>query len=334
MQSSTQLIEITKNLKILFELNSSPGDSVLILTDSVQDSDVWMALATAGRSFGCEVTIAIMADPRESHIDPPPVAVAEAMKVADMTISATSKEFHTGGHFLHAIFAGRKFIVMEEVTADMLLGPSTKADYHLMNDVGPKLKEIMDKGGKWRITSETGTDYTCEVKPGTGRWMAAKADKNSNHWGAAFACFPDGEFGADPIRGSGSGMVVWDASVHYPHGLLSRPIELTIKDGKVEKIEGGTEAQQLIDFMKEHGGSSPNNEFDIELSMGYNPKCPVTGVLRSDKKAYGKIHTAIGDIQQGHLHIDGVTRKPTIHIDNELFVENGLIKIPPLDSWV
>ena len=144
---------------------------------------------------------------------------------------------------------------------------------------------------------------------------------------------PDGEFGADPIKGTGNGRIVWDTSVHHPTGLLKDPIILTVEKGVVTSIEGGREAGQLRDFIKKYG-AGPNNDFDMELSIGFNPQCPLTGVLRTDKKHYGKIHTAIGDLHKGELHIDGVTRDPTITIDNQVVVEKGIIRIPPLDSWI
>jgi leucyl aminopeptidase (aminopeptidase T) len=332
MMQSMQITEMAKNTRILFELNAKPSDTVLIVTDSAQDVSVWMAVAIAGRAYGCEITTALMADPRESHLAPPPTPLIGAMKEADLTIAATSKEFHTGGHFKHATENGHKFIIMEGVTADMLMGSAVKADYHLMNEVGPRLKKIMDRGGKWRITSDTGTDFTCEVEPQTGKYMAAKADPANNPRHVAWAAFPDGEFGASPVRGTGNGTVAWDTSVHYPRGLLPSPILLKVRNGRVESIEGGVEARQLSEFIKEHGVGK-NDEFDIELSIGFNPKCPITGLLRTDKKHYGKIHTAIGDFRKGDLHIDGVTRKPTIEIDGELFMEDGVIKVPPLDTW-
>jgi 2,5-dihydroxypyridine 5,6-dioxygenase len=331
--AESQLIELTKNVKVVYELNAREGDSVLIVTDSAQDPLVWSAIAAAGRFYGCEVTIIMMADPRESHRVPPPKSVMESMKVADLTISATSKEFHTGGFFKVALDAGHKFLVMEGVTPAILLGPAVKADYRLMNEVGPKLKERMDRGGRWHITSETGTDYTCQTKPGSGRWMAAQATAANNSWGFALAAFPDGEFGADPIRGTGEGVVVWDTSVHHPVGLLREPIRLTIHEGRVAKIEGGVEAQQFSEYLKEFSVGT-NDEFDIELSIGFNPKSPLTGILRTDKKHYGKIHTAIGDDHKGQLHVDGVTRKPTITIDGEVLVDKGVIKVPPLDAWL
>jgi leucyl aminopeptidase (aminopeptidase T) len=191
----------------------------------------------------------------------------------------------------------------------------------------------MDQGGEWHITSETGTDFKCQAKPKTGRWMAAKADRLNNSWGAALASFPDGEFGADPVRGTGNGRVVWDTSVHYPPGLLREPIILTVAQGFVTNIEGGEEARQLIEYIKKYG-DKPNNEFDMELSIGFNPQCPLTGILRTDKKHYGKIHTAIGDLHKGQLHIDGVTREPTISINDQIVVEKGVIRIPPLDTWI
>ena len=76
---------------------------------------------------------------------------------------------------------------------------------------------------------------------------------------------------------------VRDTSVHHPTGLLQQPISLSIKDGRVMKIEGGIEAQQLIKFIEENS-CGKNDEFDIELSIGFNPKSPLTGMLRTDQK--------------------------------------------------
>lgn len=327
------IMEMVKNLKVIFELNARAGDSVLVLTDSGQEPVVWEAIATAGRAQDCEVTVGLMADPRESHNEPPPRCVIEAMKVADLTISATSKEFHTGGFFRYATDAGHRFLIMEQVNSQLLLSPAVKADYKLMNQVGPAIKELMDRGGDWHIVSKSGTDFRCKAKPGTGRWMAAFADANCNAWQAAIAAFPDGEFGVDPVRGSGNGVIVWDTSVHYPPGLLREAIQLTIENGKVTDIEGGVEARQLIEFMARHSNKK-NDQFDIELSIGYNPLCPLTGSLRTDKKHFGKIHTAIGDLKMGELHIDGVTAKPTITINGQTIVEVGKILIEPLNTWL
>jgi hypothetical protein len=69
----------------------------------------------------------------------------------------------------------------------------------------------------------------------------------------------------------------------------------------------------------------------VELSIGWNPKCSFTGNFRTDKKKYGKIHTAMG--RSPPLHIDGVTRDISLTIDDESFMEKGRIKFPPLDTW-
>jgi 2,5-dihydroxypyridine 5,6-dioxygenase len=336
MEGSTQIIELIKNVKVVFDLNCKLGDSVLIVTDSLVEQVVWTAIATAGRLHGCEVTVAMMADPRESHRVAPPKPIIEAIKTADLTISATSKEFHTGGHYRLATDNNHKFLIMEEVTSDILLGPAVKADYYLMNEAAKVLRKVMDRGGSWHITSESGCDFRCETVPNTGRATAGQCDTANiiEGRGTALADFPGGEFGADPVRGSGNGVMVWDASVHYPRGLLSEPIILTIKDGKVVKIEGGKEAQKLKDYMKQHCDGKPTDEFDNELSIGFNPKVPITGVLRTDKKHYGKIHTAIGRISKGQIHIDGVTQRPTISVNGKVIVKDDLIMIPPLDGWV
>mgnify|MGYP007042453137 CR=1 FL=1 len=143
--------------------------------------------------------------------------------------------------------------------------------------------------------------------------------------------FPAGEMQGGPVAGTGEGTVVWDVSVHHPPGLLKEPIRLTIEKGGVKKIEGGTEAEQLKDFIKKYGNEN-TYKFDVELSLGWNPKCPFTGNFRTDKKRYGKIHTAMG-FSGETLHIDGVTRDVSVTIDGQPFMEKGRIRFPPLDTW-
>ena len=68
----------------------------------------------------------------------------------------------------------------------------------------------------------------------------------SGRWGN----LPAGEAFVAPVEESVEGIVVVDGSMS-PLGLLAEPIKLTIQRGKVIKIEGGREAEELSRFLEE-----------------------------------------------------------------------------------
>ncbi len=327
---ATKKIRMVKNARILFEMNCEPGDNTVIITDTDMDPNVWQSIAAASNDYGCQTTVMMMGDPREYHGTPPPSSVIEASKHAKIAISNTSKEYHTGGFHNEACQKGVGWIVMEQVTADILASGACDPEiYREMVKVAPRLYEKMNQAGTWHITNDSGTDYTVQVRSGGGKIETTKA--LAPYVPRRLVAFPAGEFQGGPIAGTGEGTIVWDVSVHHPPGLLRQPIKLTIEKGVVTKIEGGLEAQQLRDFIKKYGDEN-TDKFDIELSIGWNPKCPFTGNFRTDKKRYGKIHTAMGPIGS-KLHVDGVTRDISMTIDGEQFMKKGLIKFPPLDTW-
>jgi aminopeptidase len=332
----SKLIELIKYCRIPFELGAKPGQSVLVITDADMDPNVWQAVAAAANGFGLETVTMMMADPREHHGIAPPAPIVEAMLVPDIVISVTTKELHTGGFHQRVREAGHAFVIMEQTNAEMLTGPAVRADYKLMNEVGmPAFVDTFNKaGGTWHITSKFGTDFTCQVKPGTAKAMASKPV------GGKLVSFPDGQGSVIPVPGTGEGVIVIDTSIHYPEGLLKEPIRWLIKKGYVTDIQGGVEAQQLKEWMKE-SCDAPIAKYEWEeLSIGFNPLCPITGILRTDKKHYGKLHTAITGRgkhptkgENVRLHIDGVIHEPTIAVNGKILVDNAVIKIPPLDTW-
>jgi len=326
-----------KNASTPFELNCKPGETVLIVTDTAQDPNVWQAIAAASNAYGCETTVMVI-PVREHHGVAPPTAVIEAQKITDMTVSNTSQEYHTGGYMEPSLEAGKKFCIMEQVDASILASEAcSPANHRLMVQHGPRLQEKLNKGGVWHITSEYGTDHTVDTRPGTGRYHAGDSAPGSRGHKWRQASFPSGEAGIDPIPETGNGPIVIDTSIHYPAGLLKEPIKLNITKGRITSIEGGSEAEQLKWFMQTYGDDNTYN-CPVELSIGWNPSSPITGNLRTDKKHCGKLHIAMGRWRgnPSKLHIDGVIRRPTITIDGEVFIEKGVYKWPPLNGppWV
>lgn len=98
--------------------------------------------------------------------------------------------------------------------------------------------------------------------------------------------------------------------------VVSSPIYWHVKDGKVVSIEGGRDAQKLIEVT----AGVPNIEVVAEFAFGTSDKSPLGGP--SEKGRIGNVHFAMGDNRNAYpggqnsspLHLDGVVRNATLEI--------------------
>jgi len=327
--TSIKFVELMKYCRTPFELNAKAGDKVLIVTDTSQEELTWQALAAAATEKGCEVTVGIMT-PRIRHHAEPTVPIAEAMKKVDINLLATSKAMGASQASGEARKAGASLILMEEVSVhNLTTGAATLSldEYRAMFKFGEEVRKVWEGGTKVHVTSELGTDLQCTIRdPKTGKVQTENVSGTLFPGRPGLCAFPDGECNTTPIAGTGEGTVVWDTTVHYPRGLLKEPIKLTVRKGRVVKIEGGVEAKQFEEYVKKYGDET-SYECPSEVAVGINPLAMPTGVVRTDKKLLGAVHIAMGYYYAGPLHLDGIIRYPTVYVDDKLLVEKGRINI-------
>jgi leucyl aminopeptidase (aminopeptidase T) len=98
--------------------------------------------------------------------------------------------------------------------------------------------------------------------------------------------------------------------------VVSSPIYWHVKDGKVVKIEGERDAQELSRVIE----GVPNVEVVAEFAFGTSDKSPLGSP--SEKGRIGNVHFAMGDNRNAYpggqnscrLHLDGVVRGATLEI--------------------
>jgi len=119
----------------------------------------------------------------------------------------------------------------------------------------------------------------------------------------------------------------------YPGILIQEPIRLTVEQGRVVDIQGGREAQRLLDMIQD-GERKPNGEgcrVVCELGIGTNPNARLQGNVLTDEKVMGTVHIAIGHNAlaayggQNHapIHLDGVIGHPTLTVDGQTLIRDG-----------
>jgi leucyl aminopeptidase (aminopeptidase T) len=325
-------IDLVKVLRKPLELNAKAGDKILIITDTRMDPILWESLAVAARTMDVEPAIALMPARATHSTDPMRSICAAALDPStDLCIYLTSTAMAHARFNDEMIDAGKRFILMEELTPAMLSpdGPAG-ADYAKIGELGDKLAKVFTGGKRVRVTAKNGTNLTASIEGRVGRSIAGVPLRL--HPGKGGGCaFPDGEAHVCPVEGTGEGTVVFDLTAHSV-GAIREPMKLTIEKGMVTKIEGGREAAIWRDILERYG-DAPSFNCPAEVAIGLNPKVTPTGSMRTDKKMYATSHIGMGDtIALGgtchaKLRLEGVIREPEIEVDGQVLTRDGKILV-------
>jgi hypothetical protein len=321
--------------------NISKGQRVLVLSDTEHDTRVWQAIMTILADIEADATLCLFSRRPADYYDPPG-AVCEAMLKSDANILVSS----TG--MLHCAASLKS---MEMGIPSICLDGGMRLEWLQSGGITDDMKQIAVRKhyvGKdifgenakiCRVTSRYGTDFTYDV---TGRiWVPPlpskefdpykiinfQKDENRPAGKLYYYLYPTGEFNVAPHEGTASGKLVIDLTMHHL-GLLASPIELTVEKGRITKIDGGTDARILRDFIGTYGD---DNAYmcPAEASVGVNAKAVVRGIQREDKNIIGTMHFGLGtNVDVGgnimsKIHMDGVILEPTLYVDGEKRMEDG-----------
>ena len=329
MAQHEDLVEV---LKTPLRLNAKAGDKIYIITDTAMEEAVWKALFQSALDLQMEPVVAMM-PPRSVHSEDP---------VGSICTGAFDPEnelviYLTSTALAHAPFndkmqeTGRRFILMEELTAAMLdpKGPAG-ADYHEIDRLGQKVAKHFSDGETVTVTCPNGTNLTASIKGRPGRSISGLPIIMHPSGGGGCA-FPDGEAHVCPVEGTGNGTVVFDLTAHTV-GAIKEPIRLTVTDGYVTAIEGGEEARIWRELLDKFGDPESYN-CPAEISIGLNKMVKPMGSMRTDKKMYGTSHIGLGDTLalggtcNANMRIEGVISQPCISVDGVELTRGGQILI-------
>jgi hypothetical protein len=323
--------------------NIKAGMKVLVITDTAHDPRVWQVMLSTLSEIGADGVVAIF-DPRPADYYDPPAAVSEAMTKVDVNILlASTGMLHCPANHA-AMAAGVPVICMDGgMTLEMFQSGAVTEDQRQMAVRQHYVaKQIFGADAQiCRVTSKYGCDFSYRVD---GRIFIPKLPDEDfvpyqiNALGrnkkVPFLRFlyPNGEFNVPPVEGSGSGKLVIDLCMHQL-GRLAGPIELTVDNGRIVKIDGGADAFTLRNYLARYGDE---NAYicPAEASVGINSKAVVRGVQREDKNIMGSMHFGLGtNVDVGgtitsNIHIDGVILEPTLYVDGEIRIKDGAFLLP------
>jgi len=313
-------INLFRHVMVPVKMNVKQGERVLILSDYKMDLEIKEALITAVY-FQEAIPVLLVIPPLEVFGNELPEIVEKAVLDCDLIIAVCS----TSVSHTNAIRLGRKngkrYYAMGGVTVESLTSGAATANYEQVYALSTKVAEIMTKGNNVKVLSEKGTNIEFSILGREGFPLAGIIDKNG------ISGFPDGEAALSPVEGSANGVIVVDGTVHHI-GRLKNEIWLTVENGRVIKIEGGLEAEQLKEFLEKNGD---DNSYNLaEFAIGTNSAVKSNTENTQDyKKMLGTIHFGIGDniTLGGHtyskIHMDTVVRNCSVIVDNIEVLRNG-----------
>ncbi|NLO89955.1 MAG: aminopeptidase [Clostridia bacterium] len=259
--------------------------------------------------------------PRENHGVEPPVAVAEAMKKADVVLLVTSKSLSHTAARERACEMGARVASMPGITPEMM-ARTLLAGYKDIAENCRKYAEWIKGAKEVHLKTAAGTDLKFSIE---GREIAL--DTGILHSPGDFGNLPAGEVFVAPVEGTAQGILVVDGSM-AGIGVLEEPIKMEVREGYVVNVTGGKSAESLKKILDCYGKDARNI---AELGIGFNPRARLTGSVLEDEKVLGTVHIALGDNSTfgGRVsvpsHLDGVILKPTLLFDGEIFMKEGRI---------
>ncbi|MGM0604334.1 MAG: aminopeptidase [Halobacteriota archaeon] len=291
-------------------------EEVLFVTDPLM-VDIARPFAAVARSIAAATTILVK--PRlAAHNVEPPAVVAGAMANADVVFDIGTHDLaHTDARRA-ATDAGTRFVFMRSIAESVLLD-ELDTDYDDLRRVTRAVAAIQTAASTARVTSDRGTDLTVEI---AGR----RGVPIDDGFDAGLVVLPAGKSAIAPVEGSAQGTVVVDYSVDTL-GRLDEPIELTVEDGRIRDVRGGTQAERLRERIDETGACARN--LAEGPSIGTNPDVSLSGNQSTDKKKRGTMHVAIGDnvtlggTVECDLHLDMTLTDATVTFDDFCVLEAG-----------
>jgi leucyl aminopeptidase (aminopeptidase T) len=314
--------------KIIHQLlKVKPGEEVMIIADPETDMRMVYALAGEVENAGAEYTITIMPTRTFERSLELGEVVRMGMTGADVVISMTrSSGASTYGEPRASLRQEKKIRTMSMCMRDLhhwTKGGAT-ADYEAIRRTARSLRERWQPGRNLELTTPAGTHLTAEIGNHIMGEEAGFAEAPGTH-----AAFSDGEVSQGPNEGTANGVVVIDGPMCF-FGMPDRPVTLVVKEGKVVEISGeGRTAASLRDLV----ARVENADNFAEVGIGINPKSLRNADFEEEKKALGTAHVALGQnlgyggTTRSMVHMDMVLYLPTLRIDGEVLVDNGMLKI-------
>ena len=289
-----------------------PDETCVVVTDDKR-RPIGEALYEAALDATDDAAI-VSYPPGPQHGAEPPQPVAAAIRAADCFLAPTTKSISHTRARSEATDAGARSATLPGITEEVFT-VGLDADYAAIAETCATVFEAVSGAEEIRVTSPQGTDITFEL--GDRPWHE---DTGTVQEPGAFSNLPAGEVFISPE--SATGTYVVDGTIR-PHGLLAdgETVTIDVEDGQLTNIDDEALAAEAAAAAETAGDAAYNlAELGIGTNLGVSE---LVGSVLLDEKAAGTVHIAFGDNAgiggdtEAPIHMDGILREPTVHVDGE-----------------
>lgn len=309
-----------------------PGERVLILADTAIDIEILKALSASAHVLGSEPSITIYETRDEVDLEPP-AHVAAAMRASDVIISLPLMYILHTRAYNEAMAAGARILELTGMDQDMMIRLIGRTDYATLCELGDRLAELTRKARHVRITSPGGTDLVFENDPSRPVYHNDGILRERGLYKPL-----GGQISWAPVEDSINGVIVADTFIWPPSeiGVLRSPVRLELVEGRIRRIEGGSEAKILSKWLEKIGDEKMY--YLAHASWGFHPKARLRGLPLEDERIYGGVEFGFGSqslkfrgkIGLAKAHTDIGIMGPNVYYDDVLVASGGRFVHPQL----
>lgn len=327
---AVQGMDLVRSTRLILEhCGLKAGEEVVLYADTGKAPALVEAFFASALALGVEASLLVFPQRRRMLQEPTPAALA-AMRTASMVVDlATDPWLYTKGLNRILDSGGRVLQVLASEATIAKMAPTQGLIRRAERAAG-----LFGKAREVRIVSDGGTDLVadCTGRPG---WGQDGVVRNPGDWDSAatsiFACAPledrvDGTFVIEP------GDFVWLTPREM---LASERITLTIRGGRLTKVEGGSDARRLERWLAAFG--DPNSYIFAHTGFGGDPRASLDEPQEAESiegginiAFGGNVFRGLGGKTLAKSHVDIVVMGQTMYLDGECVVKSGRIVHPDL----
>src|SRR6266478_1836840 len=306
-----------------------PGERVALIAD-VPSRAVAASLAAAVENVHALCTSLLLEDFGPRPIKAAPAAVLAALETADVGVMCmTPQPGELGARMAIVRVVERRQIRYAHMVGvtPQIMKQGMRADYRMVDRLSDSLRERMLRAETLTVKTEAGTKIAAHFDRGLD-WVKTSGLISPRYW----SNLPAGEVFTTPATVDGTFVCDATAGDHFngKYGdLQATPLTLEIKSARLVGVNCARKdlEQEFWDYCHTDENSDRVGELAFGTNLGLSE---MIGVLLQDEKFPG-VHIAFGDPygSQTHAnwksktHVDVLTRKCDVWIDNDQVIEKG-----------
>jgi leucyl aminopeptidase (aminopeptidase T) len=318
------------------------GEEVLITVDARTPLEFAEAFMNAAYAVGARPSVVTIPMPPLSGkgaypITNPSPSVSAAVENADILFDFA---ICYAPCVVKLLRSGKRCCVLGfgEHLDEILVRTVGSVDLQRLKEEAQSLAQMWSKASTAEITSESGSELHIDIRDVYGiAWDGFVLPQSTERWVPLPPSVP-GIVDYVPAEGKiiADGFLEFNADWHIPE----QTVTIYVKDGKVNKIEGGLDAKNLEKYLRSFNDPSVYLG-PVHVNIGTNPNAKLTPTQELERYR-GSLSIAFGDNSflsqllprpktrepvRSSTHWDVQILKPTLYLDEELVIENGEIQL-------